>query len=251
LLLEAYREERTVKNKFGQTETIPPLWTLSPKILEREKNCNSCQYFVGNKCWVTNKDIGEFEGCPKWEFGDAAWLIERIVDTPEYNPENKEVVDVERWFNFPIEHGGSKVNIRGFIDLVSKIDDKTIEICDYKTGAIKYYKECSSDMQLRMYYLAARYLYPEYENVFVSMHYLKYKRPFVFAFGPEDEVETRQKLVNKFEEIKSDTFPRRICDRTNGLVDFSSWICKYLCDIDTCQEKFEEMIKRGGMEDSK
>ena len=250
LLLQAFREERVITNKFGAKETIPPLWTLSKKILEREKMCESCPYFVENKCWVTGKDISTFEGCPKWEFGDAAWLIERIIDTPEYNPENQRIIDVERWFNLPIEYGGSTVNIRGFIDLVTENNKKIIEICDYKTGAIKYYKECGKDMQLRMYHLAARQLYPDYEHIFVKMHYLKYKRPFVFAFGPEDEEETRRQLINRYEEIVANEFPTRRCDRNNGFVSFD-FVCKYMCDMETCQEKFEQMIKKGEIEPPK
>lgn len=250
LLLEAFRKERTIKNKFGQDEVTPPLWTLSPKILEREKQCEKCSYFVDNKCWVTGEDISDFEGCPKWEFGDAAWLIERIIDTPEYNPMNQRIIDVERWFSLKIEHGGSDFNIRGFIDLVTELSKDIVEICDYKTGREKSYKECSKEMQLRMYHLAARELYPDYKYVFVKMHYLKAKRPYVFAFSPEDEETTRQQLSTAYHDMESNEFPTRRCDRNNGLVKHD-FVCQYMCDIDLCQEKFEEMVKRGAIEDPK
>ena len=62
--------------------------------------------------------------------------------------------------------------IKGTIDLVTKINDDTIEVVDWKTGRrmdwatgeVKDYKKLESDPQLLLYYYAISKLYPEFPN---------------------------------------------------------------------------------------
>jgi hypothetical protein len=250
LLVKAYRKKRKVTNRFGKEEIIPALWTLSPKALHREKTCDSCSYFTDGKCWVTGKDIKKFRGCPKDEFDDSIWLIEKVLNNEtRLNPLNKKVLDVEKWFSLEIPSGGEIIRVNGLIDLVTELDHESIEIEDYKTGKwIQTYSDCLKDIQLLIYYLAVRELYPQYKYIFVTIHYIR-RKSLTFAFGPEDEKKTRQKIIKRYYEIVNNQFPQRRCDRPNGFVSFD-YVCKYMCDAKTCQKKYEEMVKQGHMSDA-
>jgi len=247
LLLQAYRKDREVTNRFGAKEIIPALWTLSSKALEREKFCDTCSYFADGQCWVTGKDVTEFEGCPKDEFDDSAWLIEKVLnDESKLNPLNKKILEIEYKFSLKIPTHAETITVNGVIDLVAKIDKESIEIEDYKTGRyIQSYSDCLQDIQLLIYNLAARELFPEYKYIFVTIHYLR-RKTLTFVFGPEDEEQTKQRIISRYFEIKNNTFPRRRCDKPNGFVNFD-YVCKYMCNMKACQIEHEKMISHGEM----
>jgi len=253
LLLEAYRKEREIKNKVGEQERIPPLWVLSPKALARKKDCDHCRWFKDDsKCLITGKKVKKFPGCPAEEFEDSIWLIEKVLnDNSQLNPINKKILQTEQQFTFYVDDGtDEKIKVTGFIDLVNELDQDTIEISDYKTGKhIQSYAECLEDPQLLFYHLAARELYPQYTNVFITLWYLQ-RRMMTFAFGPEDEDKTRRMIVETYHQIKNDVFPRRRCDRSDGLVKFD-WMCLGICDPTTCQREYDKMIQQGCISEGK
>lgn len=252
LLLNAYRNTRKVKNRFGYEEEIPPLWTLSKKALERDKTCESCKYFADGNCWVAGKKIDQFEGCPRDEFDDSVKLIEQVIYNPgPLNPLNKTLIAAEDVFQLQLEDGaGEIVKVNGIIDLVTELDSESIEIEDYKTGKwTQTWLECQEDIQFLIYFVAARAKYPQYKNVFVTAHYLKRRsgRSPTMAFSDKDEAETRQRIVRRYHEIRNNKFPVRRCDRANGFVKFD-WVCEYLCDPEACQREYEKVIKVGHIE---
>lgn len=252
ILLDAYRNEREIKNKFGQEERCPPLWILSPKALAREKDCEHCRWLKKDKCLITGQDPKEFAGCPNEEFETSIWLIEKVLnDNSQLNPLNKKILQTEQAFALHVDDGtGEKIKVTGFIDLVNEIDADTIEICDYKTGKhVQSYAECIEDPQLLYYHLAARELYPQYPNVFISIWYLQ-RRMMTFSFGPEDEVKTRKMIVETYHKIKNDVFPVRRCDRSNGMVHFD-WVCQGICSPEVCQVEYEKMIQQGCISEGK
>jgi hypothetical protein len=251
MLTNAYNKSRKIVNRVGNEEVIPALWTLSKKALERNKKCDTCPYFNDGTCWVTGKDISKFEGCPKNEFDESQWLIEKVLeDESELNPINKKILDVEKSFEIKIPTGRKDeiAVVRGFIDLVIELDKSTIEIVDYKTGRDQSYSECLEDPQLLYYHYAVRQLYPQYKHVFVTLWYIKH-RMMTVAFGPEDEEKTKQRIIRKFITIRETQWPRRRCDRYNGLVWFD-WRCNCFCNPTLCQKEYEEMIKIGKMKNA-
>jgi len=250
-LLHAYRKTRKVTGRYGDIEEIPPLWTLSPKALVREKDCEACPYFSENACWVTGKDVDKFDGCPKEEFEDSVWLIEKVLDDPDLNPHNRKVLAAEQVFQLKLDDGaGGEIKVNGVIDLVEEFDKDTIEITDYKTGKwIQSYSDCLLDPQLLIYYAAIRELYPQYKNIFITIHYIR-RRVMSFTFNPEDDQMIRERIVKVYHEINDNEFPQRRCDRNNGLVKFD-WVCSGICHPETCQREFEKMVKNGGIENEK
>lgn len=251
-LIEAYRSTRTIKNKFGAEEQIPPLWELSAKALERQQTCDSCRWFKKNKCFIVGKKPEDFKGCPVEEFESSIWMIEKVLeDDSILNPLNKKILDTERGFKILVDDGaGTQIPVTGFIDLVVELDEESIEINDYKTGKwVQSYKECLEDPQLLYYHLAARELYPNKKHVFITLWYLQ-RRMMTFAFTPEDDERTKQRVIKTYHEIKNNQFPERRCDRPNGFVKFD-WKCTSLCTPTTCQREYEKMIKDGCVSEGK
>lgn len=81
------------------------------------------------------------------------------------------VIDVEREFNITVD--GFTIN--GYIDRVDRVDDKTIDVVDYKSNRLLFTRdELEHDLQMSIYGLACRELYPWAENVGFSFHMLRH-----------------------------------------------------------------------------
>lgn len=84
------------------------------------------------------------------------------------------ILDVEREFN--IDVGGFTVN--GYIDRVDKIADDHIAIVDYKSNRALFTRdELETDLQMSIYGLAARKLYPWAKRVSFVFHMLRHATP--------------------------------------------------------------------------
>ena len=147
-----------------------------------------------------------------------------------FNPANNTIVSPERHFDLEMpykwaeylfflgsERIEGKMRIKGTIDLVQKIDDDTYEIVDYKTGARKDWntgKEktieyLQNDAQLRLYYYAARRIYPEVKNIIITIFYSNTGGPFTLIFDDNTVKEVEKTLRDKFTHIKGTLIPRR------------------------------------------
>jgi hypothetical protein len=254
MLVNVYRRDWGMIDRFGKLEKLPPLWTLSPKALAREKTCETCQHFVNNTetCWVAGRKVNDFKGCPKEEFEESAWLMEKVINDPEFNPIHKKVIDTEQVFAYDLPDEREVIKVNGIIDLVVKLDEDSIEIIDYKTGKTGVYDPYHSffeDPQLLIYYMAARKLYEKYKNIFITIHFIKKRTgPMTFAFSDKDEQKIKGMLIARYAAIKNNVFPRRRCDRPNGMVRFD-WKCEYMCNPEACVVEYDKMLKQGGVID--
>ena len=189
-----------------------------------------------------------------------------------YHPEPHFDIPIEEdWAKFEYEINGEKVEgqlaIKGTIDLVTKIDDETIEVIDWKTGRrmdwatgeVKDYKKLENDAQLLLYFYAISKLYPEFPNRIMSIFFYKDEegerdpQPFSLCFGPEDEDRFLNMLKKRVEQIRNNNNPKPL--------DYSRkhWKCKYLCHF--CKNNWEgtdtkmciyieEHLKKHGMEET-
>jgi RecB family exonuclease len=232
-ILESYRDDK--------------IWEHSVKALIRDKSCDSCEYCDDGKCFILDLSIDKFPGCPKEEFNQTIWLVEKIInDRTPSNPLNSKIIDVENKFKIILKDGSEEVPMTGIIDLVCECDSNTLEIVDYKTGnKTQSYNECVKDIQFLMYHLATRHMYPNYKNIIVTAIYLK-REPISMAFSVDDEEETRMYVKKKWYEIKQNISPKRIADRSNGSVYFNH-ICKNLCNIEICKCEHEKFVRQGGV----
>lgn len=105
------------------------------------------------------------------------------------------------------------VILKGVIDRVDKIDDKTIKIIDYKTSRIPLTKEeADNDLQLSTYYMVAREIFPEYPNVDVALNYLRHDE--VASTRSDDDAEmTRNFYINLHHQIKNNDDPKPTLNR--------------------------------------
>jgi hypothetical protein len=162
----------------------------------------------------------------------------------QFDPRHRNIVQAEPHFDMPIEEdwakyeyviNGKKVNgqlaIKGTIDLITQVDDNTIEIVDYKTGRRldwatgeeKTYAKLNSDAQLLLYNYAVSKMFPQYNQAILSIFYVKDGGPFSLCFDKNDHDKFLDMLKNRFLEIQKNDKPKPISE------DRSNWKCTKLC----------------------
>ena len=147
-----------------------------------------------------------------------------IVKASACNPENLKVIDVENKFRITLQkkkwktQSEKQLKLSGIIDLVHEVNEDTIEIIDWKSGRRKDWnsgKEVTvtsilSDIQPRIYHLAATYLYPKYSNINIIFYYILDGGPIVVSLGKDDIKETLSRIHRDFRVMENNTRPTRI-----------------------------------------
>jgi len=148
------------------------------------------------------------------DFRKCRLSVETIIANAHYNPYTIDVIDGE--IEFHLEMPGpewEKFRVRGFIDLIHKIDDKTIEIIDWKTGsrADFFTKEDTNvytlikNIQARLYHLAATQLYPQYENILITFYFTADGGPVTISLNRDDIPLTIAILWDFLQKVKTDS----------------------------------------------
>lgn len=157
-----------------------------------------------------------------------------VLNHPTFSPLKQTIIDVEQYFkieltepDFQLPDGYLKIT--GKIDLITKIDEEELEITDYKTGKrqdwitgeIKDHDKLRNDLQLMIYYMAAKHLYPQYKNTMVTIYYIKDGGPISVHLDDDSIIKLKDKLKNRMREIHHDNLPQRK----------RSWRCKRFCNF--------------------
>lgn len=203
-----------------------------------EKNCASCKWAAPSpnaggsfNCTIANKDVSEFDGCPKPNFEDDLRIAENGL---RFNAEvyKRKILGVE--VPFDVDFGSFRIH--GFIDLVTEINSDTIEVQDYKTGNwTKNGGDALQDLQMRMYSIAAKHLFPSYKYVLMTLDYLK-KNPVTVIFGPEDDAKTIEFLTDTYQKISNSSDPPRL----------KSFKCSWCVGYDRCGKMRESYLDKDG-----
>jgi CRISPR/Cas system-associated exonuclease Cas4 (RecB family) len=99
----------------------------------------------------------------------ATILREFVRRSPPVN--HFSVLAVEQEFNIRI----GEFLVNGFMDRVDKVDDETIRILDYKSNRILFSREeVDTDMQMSIYGIAAREIWPWAKNFEFAFHMLRH-----------------------------------------------------------------------------
>ena len=152
----------------------------------------------------------------------------------EYNPLNSNIIDIEKFYEIPLEYDwavnqdGKYINARGIMDLVVSPEENVLEGRDYKTGQQKdwvtgkdkTYEDFYEDIQLRKYHWAAKQTYPDYDQYLITVIYLKGGGPFTICFSDDDIPKTLELIKKKVEKIKTTQIPRQN----------KTWKCQKFCD---------------------
>lgn len=158
-----------------------------------------------------------------------------------FHPLRREIVAPEMHFDFKIEQDWAKYSyempdgvrldghlaMKGTVDLITKVDDGLYEIVDWKTGKRlnwatgeeKTYDKLQEDPQLRMYHYAASKMFPEIDQIIITIFYIADGGPFSICYTKDDLPKTEEMLRKKFETIKKVQVPKLT----------RSWKCSKLC----------------------
>lgn len=200
------------------------------------KSCETCPWAVvtvgGDKpiCSIAGKFISDVEGCPRGNFEDDLELTRKTLFR-ENSPLKRKVIGSE--IPFTQEWDGFRVH--GYIDLVTEIDENTVEVLDYKTGNYaKNTDEAFKDLQMRIYSLVIKRMFPQYKYVMMTLDYLR-KSPVSVIFSPEDDEKTRKFLQDIYKRIQEDEEPKRV----------KSFKCNWCVGYEECGKIREKFIKNG------
>ena len=185
-----------------------------------------------------------------WTKGDFKTVNKLTYQALEYNdgqfdPRFRNVVDSEPHFDIPIEEDWGKYTyelpdgkvlegqlaIKGTIDLVTRIDNDTIEVIDWKTGQRKdwatgeekTYEKLCEDPQLLLYNYAISKMYTDYKQAIMTIFYVKDGGPFSMCFDLSDKENFLKMLKERFEDIKKNNAPKLLSR------DRSDWRCTRVC----------------------
>lgn len=190
-----------------------------------------------------------------------------------YDPRLRTIKCPEKHFDLKIEHDWAKYDytndlgikyqgnfgIKGTVDLITELDSDTLEVVDWKTGQrldwatgeVKTYDKLCNDTQLMMYYYALTKVFPEYENILISIFFVRDGGPFTMCFERHHIPIVEERLRKHFDEVRACHLPE-MCS-----FDQSSFKCTRLCnyykeklpgtDVNTCRHIHNE-IKLHGMD---
>lgn len=169
------------------------------------------------------------------------WVHKAITDhNGIFDPRSRNIVQPEQHFDIVIDKNWAnykyetkdgilegKLAIKGTIDLITKVNDDTLEVVDWKTGKRldwatgqeKTLEKLYKDPQLKIYHYALSKLYPEYRHIIMSINFINDGGAFSLCFDKSDLASTEDIIRQKFEEIKRCKKPRLS----------KTWKCNKLC----------------------
>lgn len=167
---------------------------------------------------------------------DCQRLFDCLFDRdPIFNPleARHNILGIE----YPFLGKLGNVPVKGYMDLVFELDKETLEVYDYKTGtwALSYH-EAEKDLQVLMYYLAAKRDFPKYKSVLVTLDYLQ-RKPVTVALTDNHAKKGMRKIQGLWRKIKHDTKPYRHKEPI--------WVCNSFCDREKC-DRYWCLFKRAG-----
>lgn len=130
----------------------------------------------------------------------GTWLDEYLASSL-YKEVEKGKYYSERGFCLPLmESGGNEVLFTGSIDRLQFVDDNRLRIIDFKSDKSIEGKKEKYDMQIFIYALAAKMLYPDKEILSGEVHFLRLKEKLDASLA-ENEATYMEKLQQICDDI--------------------------------------------------
>lgn len=126
---------------------------------------------------------------------------------------------------------GTSIGFKCILDRVSKREDGTIEICDYKTGEnITRPRDHHFFYQMGIYQLAYMQNYPQYEKFELSQYFLRKKEKITLELTPND-------IDELVEGLKQAVFEIRQAERLNNFTTSEGNHCQWCDYAELCPAK--------------
>ena len=167
---------------------------------------------------------------------------------------HRDVLAIEKEFHVPV----GPFDVLGFIDRVDSIDDETIEIIDYKTNHLLFTRdELDSSLQMSLYELAARRIWPWVKKVKLTFWMLRHGLRQSTSRTPE-QLEAALAYVQTLGEQteKATEYPARLnlnccyCDHRNGCAAYGEALqggkqfeCDDLTNLEAVAKEREEVAR--------
>lgn len=140
-----------------------------------------------------------------WDlWGQGGQMLAEFVD--RHQDDVFDVIGAEVSFEIVI----GNAFVRGYIDLVERLDPTTIYIRDWKSGKRAIPKTGKNaapfNLQLRIYVLACSMLYPEVDTFKAQLYYLRNGVTREAVFTREDLPELERSVVKAFWDITNDKY---------------------------------------------
>jgi len=226
--------------------------------------------FALNSAWKHCTTAFSHHDWTQADFKDCSKMIREAMEfnNGAFNPLKLNIEAVEKKFDLEVIKPWSKyhfktpngplegyLGLKGTVDLIVRQDNSTIEVVDWKTG--RYRKDISTgeektiekfenDPQLRLYHYAMCQLYPDVDNIFITVFYIRAGGPFSIFFTRRDLEKTEEMLRERFQKIKDTVRPRLI---------YPDWKCTKLCHFGKnnqpglnktiCMHYRDEIVKLG------
>lgn len=227
----------TLQKFYARTK----LWQLDNRKLGKgfphpvQKDCDNCKWakpsIDGAFCSIADRLVSTFDGCPKPNFEDDVKLMHSAIKHNE-DVFSRKIIGTEVPFEFSI----GALKVKGFMDLVSEISPEILEVRDYKSGNYaKDTEEMAKDIQMRLYSVAAKKLFPSYKYVMMTLDYLR-KSPVSMMFSSEDDDKTIAVLTEIQDKIEKSVDPPRI----------KSFKCNWCVGYEKCGEIRKSFLDANG-----
>ena len=146
-------------------------------------------------------------------------LGEKLIDTyyKRYSPFDSDItIGTEVSLNFSLDEDNN-YRMRGYIDRLSRAEDDTYEIRDYKTSAhLPGQQDMDKDRQLGLYQIGVQKRWPDITNVRLIWHYLAFDTELVSYRTTQALSSLAQDTKQLIDEIEStEEFPpkeSRLCE---------------------------------------
>jgi RecB family exonuclease len=161
------------------------------------------------------------------------------------------VLAIEQEFRLPVD----RFEVLGYVDRVDRVDNDTVEIIDYKSNRLLFSREeVDSDLQLSIYALAVRALWPWVKNIKLSFYMLRHAVRVETSRTPEQLAAARDYVAALGHQMETATdFPARLnancsyCDHRSDC-DAYERALRYEVDSTVADERNLEQVARARQE---
>jgi RecB family exonuclease len=168
--------------------------------------------------------------------------------------DHRNVLAIEKEFRLAV----GRFTVLGFIDRVDWVDDETVEVVDLKTNRMLFTRdEVDHSLQMSLYHLAARELWPWAKNIRLTFHMLRHGVR-MRTERTEEQLEAARVYVETLGTMTEEAteFPARInsncvyCDHrqdcpayADALKGKREFICEDASDIEAVAKEREEVAR--------